>query len=460
LRRLAGDDATAPLSVIIARTWGDFAFECCFGGSAERCQRVSEDAQAVAAERGIHTYDSILLEIIAYAQLIDGRFAEARPFLDRLRPIVDSTRLFDTGLFYFLHAWDAWRDGRLGEAREAAQTSLECANRMGDLHGLWQTTFALVHIEISLGNRPQAFRHLAAIRHWHRRVGGRQAVFARALALAGLAHESGNARRCRRLLRIAFALGRKEGYVSILFLPPEMLARLCVEALDAGIEVDYARCLIRKRDLKPPPGAALSEHWPWPVKVTTLGGLSLRVNDAPVQWPRKAQHKPIDLLRALVAYGGRGVPSNRLVDALWPEAEGDAAASALKTTLHRLRKILGREDAVQLRDGQISLNPSCVWVDRWALEQVLKEVGTAATRHSDAQALHSLERTSQHLLDLYKGRFLEKSDLPCAAAPREALHRKYLLAVERVGAAFDARGTHEKARSVYERALDVDPTAE
>jgi LuxR family maltose regulon positive regulatory protein len=421
---------------------------------------VSEDAQTIAAERGIHTYDSILLEIIAYAQLIDGRFVEARPFLDRIRALVDSTRLFDTGLFYFLHAWDAWRDGRLGEAREAAQTSLECAYRMGDLHGLWQTTFALVHIEISLGNRPQAFRHLAAIRHWHRRVGGRQAVFARALALAGLAHESGNATRCRHLLRIALALGRKEGYVSVLFLTPEMLARLCAEALDAGIEVNYARFLIRKRDLKPPPDAALSEHWPWPVKVTTLGGLSLRVNGEPVQWPRKAQHKPIDLSRALVAYGGRGVPSGRLIDELWPEAEGDTAASAFKTTLHRLRKILGREDAVQLRDGQVSLNSRCVWLDRWALEQVLEEVVTASSIPPTAQTLDTLDRTSQRLLSLYRGRFLEKSDLPCAAAPREVLHRKYLLAVERLGEAFEATGMPEKARAIYERALDVDPTAE
>ncbi len=52
LRRLAGNDAAAPLSVIFARTWGELPFECCFGGSAERCRRVSEDAQAVAAERG------------------------------------------------------------------------------------------------------------------------------------------------------------------------------------------------------------------------------------------------------------------------------------------------------------------------------------------------------------------------------------------------------------------------
>jgi hypothetical protein len=227
-----------------------------------------------------------------------------------------------------------------------------------------------------------------------------------------------------------------------------------------GTEVDYARFVIRKRDLKPPIDAVLSEHWPWPVRITTFGGITLRVDDEPAQWARKAQYKPIDLLRALVAYGGRQVPSNKLTDDLWPDAEGDAAANALKTTPHRLRKIRGREDAAQLRDGQLSLNPACVWVNRWALEQVLEEVGAASSRTPSAQPLDALERTSQRLLDLYKGRLLEKSDLPCAAAPREAPHRKYLLAVERLGAAFASLAMQEKARRVYGRALDVDPAAE
>jgi hypothetical protein len=40
------------------------------------------------------------------------------------------------------------------------------------------------------------------------------------------------------------------------------------------------------------------------------------------------------------------------------------------------------------------------------------------------------------------------------------LHRKYLLAVERLGAAFEAMGMPEKARTIYERALGVDPLAE
>jgi two-component SAPR family response regulator len=199
-----------------------------------------------------------------------------------------------------------------------------------------------------------------------------------------------------------------------------------------------------------------SRYWGEQQAVLSRG----RQADKACRLPRRAQHKPIDLLRVLAAYGGRGVPSGRLIDELWPDAEGDTAATTLKTALHRLGKVLGREDAVQLRDGQISLNPSCVWVDRWDFEQVLEEVGAAAPRPLDSQALHSLERTSQRLLDLYKGRFLEKRDLPCTATPREALHRKYLLAVKRLGTAFEALGMQDKARRLYERALDLGRTAE
>ena len=459
LRMLAGNDAAAPLSVVFSRTWGEFPYEYCFGGSMERCRRIVEDAQAVAAERGAHLFDGMLWAIPAMAHLTDGDVVGAKRFVERLQGVLHPSRVYGSGIYYYTRAWEAWLDGRLAEAREAAEVSHACSKRLGYLHGAWRTTLALFHIEVSLGRRMQALRHLASARHWLCCLQSRLASFERALVLALLALESGSAARCHRLLRIALALGRKEGYVSIPFLTPQMLPRLCAEALDVGIELDYVRYIIRKRDLKPPLDAALSEHWPWPVKITTFGGLTLRIDDEPVRWPRKAQHKPIDLLRALVAYGGRGVPSCRLIDELWPEAEGDAATRSLKTTLHRLRKLLGREDAVQLRDGQISLNPTCVWVDRWAFEQVLEEMETPPFRTSIDQPRAVLGRTSQRLLHLYKGRFLEKSDLPCAAAPREALHRKYLRAVERLAGAFEAGGMEVEARSIYERALDVDPTA-
>ncbi len=58
----------------------------------------------------------------------------------------------------------------------------------------------------------------------------------------------------------------------------------------------------------------------------------------PVRFTGKAQRKPLALLQALVAFGGQRVREDRLSEALWPDADGDAAHQALSTTLHRLRR--------------------------------------------------------------------------------------------------------------------------
>ena len=460
LHVLVASGATAPLNLVIARAWGDFAYEYWFGGSMVRCLQIGEEAQLKAADLGVHLYDLVLLSMPTVTQLTAGSSVEARPYLQKLHEIFDRSRIYERGFYYYLRAWEAWLDGRLSEAKEAAQTSCVYAERFGDLHAIARVPIGLFKIEASRGNTALALGHLASGRKWLRRLNSKLIRFEKALALAEFALESKRPARCRRLLRIAFALGREEGYVGIPWFKPEILAQLCARAIEAGIEVDYVRDLIRKRGLTPPIDAPSTEHWPWPVKVTTFGGLALAVDGEPVQWPRKAQHKPIDLLRALIAHGGQRVVSDKLVDELWPEAEGDAGASALKTTLHRLRKLLGREDAVQLRDGQLSINPVCVWVDRWALSPVLEEAAMAASCAPSALTLEELERTSQRLFNLYKGRFLEKTDLPCAAKPRETLHRKYLLAIERLGAKFETLGMLDRAVRCYERALEVDPTAE
>ncbi len=413
----------------------------------------------MADERGVHLYDFRLWTASALGHLSAGHLVEARSCLEKLLGMIDWARSFDSGSLCFVRAWEAWLDGRFAEAREAALKSLPYGEHFGDLFPNANSWLALFQIEMSLGNRAQALRYLADTRHWLRRVMGRYAAFARGLALAQFALEAGNPERCRHLLRIVLALGRQEGYANILFFKPETLAHLCAQALEAGIEVDYARRLVYQRCLKLPPGAPLTERWPWAVKVTALGGFALCVDDEPVEWSRKAQRKPIDLLKALVAQGCQGVSGERLADELWPDAEGDAAASALKITLHRLRKLLRHEETVQVRDGKLSLNPSHFWVDVWALEQSLEELDGVAGRPAPNQT-PVLERLGKRILSLYRGRFFEGSDLPCAARPSESLHRRYLRAVETLGVKLEATGLTDRARSCYERGLEIDPTAE
>src|SRR5262249_10329627 len=177
----------------------------------------------------------------------------------------------------------------------------------------------------------------------------------------------GQASRGLQALRIAMALGREHGYVNSHVWIPAIMAGLCARALDAGIEQDYVRGLVQKRGLVPESPPVEAEAWPWPVKILTLGRFEVLLDGEPVRFARKVQRKPLALLKALVAFGGRGVREELVMDALWPDAEGDAARVALASALHRLRGLLGREQAILRQEGLLSLDSRHCWVDVWAV---------------------------------------------------------------------------------------------
>ena len=148
-----------------------------------------------------------------------------------------------------------------------------------------------------------------------------------------------------------------------------MLSPVLALALARGIETDYVRTLIRKRKL-PPPGPGVAD-WPWPVALRTFGEFSIARDGEPLVSKGKAQKKPLELLKALITHGGRGVDATMLTGLVWPDAEGDDAKTSFDSNLYRLRKLLDIEGVLQLADGKLSLNPELVWLDVWAFEAAL-----------------------------------------------------------------------------------------
>ncbi len=138
-------------------------------------------------------------------------------------------------------------------------------------------------------------------------------------------------------------------------------------ALSAEIEPDCARGFIAEFGIIPESSDV--EHWPWPIRIQTLGGFALKLDGVPVRSARKAQKKPLELLKALVSQGGHEAGTAAIAEMLWPEAEGDAALEALEVTLRRLRKLLGRDEAVRLHEGRLALNEGLCWVDTRAFER-------------------------------------------------------------------------------------------
>ena len=86
--------------------------------------------------------------------------------------------------------------------------------------------------------------------------------------------------------------------------------------------------LIRKRHVSPGAAGSHVEAWPWPIKVRILGRFTLGKDGKPVSFTGKTPKRPLELLKALIALGGRSVSRARLVESLWPDADGDVSAAS------------------------------------------------------------------------------------------------------------------------------------
>jgi LuxR family maltose regulon positive regulatory protein len=259
----------------------------------------------------------------------------------------------------------------------------------------------------------------------------------------------------------SMALGRAGGFVNSLIWQPAIMAKLCARALEAGIEVAYVQDLVRKRKLIPKETPIEIETWPWPVKIYALGRFEIVKDDQLLQSKGKVQRKPLALLKAIIAFGARGVREESLIDALWPDAEGDAAARALTSAIHRLRRLLAHEEAIMRKDNELGLDERYCWVDVAAVERLLERADSALRNGSDEHVWSEALKLIQKAAELYKGPFLGgDADAPWAIPLNDRLRRRLLRQLIRLGQHWEAREDLHQAISVYEEGLRIDPCAE
>ncbi len=414
----------------------------------EVCEPAIRAGLEVAERTGVHVLDIEVLSQGVYCCASVGQVEAAEAYLRQLAPLVVRSGRLSQGHYHYVAGLVALVKQDLKLAREHASLSLRCSMECGAPIPVCLSRLSVAHLLFMAGERHEATVHLDEALSTARRIGSLHLEYHGRCLQAHFAAESGREQEEILALRQAMALGNQGGLVNLPWLPPDLMARLCMRALERGIETDYVQSLIRKRRFAPGKPASLMEQWPWPVKLYTLGRFSLLRNGRPVRSVGKAQKKPLDLLKALLALGGREVIQEQLMEALWPEAEGDAAYRAFITTLQRLRKLLGHKEVLPLSDGKLTLDARFCWVDCWAFERLLGPGGMEPAR---------LEKG----LALYQGAFLEKDhEAAWALSIREQLRLKFLRGVETLGAYWEQQGQWSRAIECYERGLAVDDLAE
>ncbi len=193
-------------------------------------------------------------------------------------------------------------------------------------------------------------------------------------------------------------------------------------------------------------------------EIHTLGRFELLINGVPVGKPDSAiASKPLQLLKAVIARGGTDVSQEEVADLLWPDADGDQARRSFDTTMHRLRKMLGHEQALSIRNGKLNLDPALVWLDTRLFEAYFDRLSPVAKDSMSSEQVPLYEKA----IALYKGSFLpaEKSE-SWTLDRRDRLRGRFVRLVTALGGFWEQQQKYEQALECYRRSLEVDTPAE
>ncbi len=393
---------------------------------------------------------------MASALISKDDYVAARELLQAMEGRLSPARRMDWAYFHHLQANLEQRLGHFGAAVQAAERAVSIARETG-LPSLQMPHFLarLAHSRMSAGDREGGMRILdEAIEI---ASGADRKTFESQRELLHVEHDidTGETGRGRERLAQVLADYRARGQTVFLRNRPDLAARLADFALEHGIERDFVHVLIERNALRAPADAGSA--WPFRLRIRALGGFELVRDGQPMRFSGKAQQRPLDLLKILVAMGGSDVDSQQIMAALWPDADGAAAKASFDTTLFRLRKLLDVENALVLTGGKLSLDHSSCWTDVQALEALLDLAdsgrpatsGTASTSH-----------TARRLLEAYPGALLGSDESAWAVKPRDALRARFVRALVRLGGELEKAGDLTTAIDVYRRGLEADNLVE
>ena len=419
-----------------------------YAGEVERCFEEIENALTTAEVSGIHIWDAVLLGQGAALALSHGDLPRGRAFAQRRATIVNSAHAEQQSLHHTIEAWSCWQGGERAAALAHVRLGLHFSNQMGLPHFNAVYLVANAVVSFECGEQDAALNQIMEARALGELTRNPMIVWMADLLAAYMRLRRGE--EAVALIENCMTLGRKHGYRHFFFWPRHAVATVCLEALVRGIHVDDAIELIAKAQLPAPLEAIDIERWPWPLKIFTLGRFSMLVNAKPLRFGAKAQRGPLNLLKVLIALGSRDVAEHKLIDALWPNADGDAGEQSLATTLSRLRKLIGTH-AIKRQDGHLSLEPTLCWVDCWALERALG---------CNAKAT-SAEALGEKIRLLYRGHFLQgDDDAPWALHLRERLHVSVVARLNQGAQGALSQADVEIATRLYELGLQVDDLVE
>ena len=396
-----------------------------YTGNIEKAHKFLEAMKALATKHqtwvlaGCHVYTHQI-----YCGLPRQDLPAARAALKGLEPLIARLPGVANVHFQFMAGWVAMAENNYSNASTHLKKGLKTVLTMGTPFPEAEVRLALAEVLLEFHQQKEAAGHITKGLDIAHLMASPYLEFKGLCLEARLALHQGQQSVSLEKLKRAIGVGKRYNIVITSFWRPSVMADLCAKALTHNIEIDYVQDLIRQRRLIPEHPPLTIPHWPWAVKISTLGRLAIEIDGILLEWSRKAQRRPLQLLKCLIALGGREIPETQLTEKLWPDADGDFAHQNFATTLHRLRKLLKYEEAILLKDKLVSLNPRYCWIDIWAWDALVSIIQTSGSSVENPSDLNQA-------LAIYQGSFLpDEPDEPWAMWLRKRMQSQYLRLLE------------------------------
>ncbi|WP_319524345.1 BTAD domain-containing putative transcriptional regulator [uncultured Desulfosarcina sp.] len=423
-------------------------------GDWDSARQAIEQYFALSEKSGIRVYDFNVHGWASYKGVLTGDARLLQEHLEGMERLLSPSAVWDSGQYHYTMALAALLTKdfslcrfHLDECRKIADYA-GTPNPMG-LSRVLEATFFIVQNDFK-----KAIEAIDCISRINVSQHTGHVFFLKELVLADCALAQNRKAEMIAHLKAALSDAAQNGIMMPLGLSRERLANLLSEAIGADIETDTATAMIHRFQLVPSPADLIGEKWPWPIKLVTLGRFDIFLDDERLAISGKTPKKPLELLKLLVCKNGGSIDREAVMDRLWPEADGDRAVQNINTTLHRLRKLLGRDDSIVLKHGRLSLNPELCWVDAWHFEAMFDKA------KSDRDLESRIDMLSR-AIDLYAGPFSgEHDDSESGIWYAQRLRNAWMDAVLTTGQWYMENNRIERSKDLFQRSLAIDDTVE
>ena len=210
-------------------------------GLHEPCLNALSEAVEISRISGIQTMTHMFLGQGVLSALNVNDSITAAKLLEKMGSSLGRFKPWDACFYYLLGAQEALLREDLRQASHRGDLALKFSIQVGAPISSVLCHLVKAQVMHALGNPKGAKEHLARAFWFARRIKSKIRGFYSLSTEALFLLDNGVEAPGLATLRRALAVGREEGYVNLFLGPPSAAARLCVKALENGIEVPYVQ---------------------------------------------------------------------------------------------------------------------------------------------------------------------------------------------------------------------------